>query len=52
MTLTEANEYMCQVYLREGWITVREIKKIKRDGLVMAIGILLVAVTPAILLLL
>ncbi|KKM72167.1 hypothetical protein LCGC14_1423180 [marine sediment metagenome] len=51
MTLTEATNYMAQVYIEEGRLTERRWRKIKRESLIMSILLILVIITPALLIL-
>lgn len=51
MTLTEAVEYEAKTYIEQGRLNEKQWRRIKRDSLIPAIGLILVAVTPAFLLL-
>ena len=52
MTLTEALRYTEEVYLEEGWITPKQLQRVRRDALIMGIAIMVVALIPAFLIIL
>ena len=44
MTVTESYEEMKAVYLKNGWITPKQVKRIERSSLAMALGIVLLPI--------
>ena len=49
-TMTDALRETEGIYLKEGWITPEQIKKIHREGFILATSLILLVATPVILL--
>jgi choline-glycine betaine transporter len=49
ITTTDALNYTIEVYIREGWITPQEVKRISGSSLIIAFGVVLLALLPAVL---